>query len=122
MLNWLKPLILLLSTISKWKNKEICEERSSRHHKIAYALNELEESLVVSIRKTTWLPLDEVWEILFMYNQQRTRRSVYRTFCRYHVNQIPQQEREKAKQFKEYEPGYLHMDVTYLPKFEGNKP
>jgi len=28
--------------------------------KITYALNELEEILVVSIRKTTWLSLDEV--------------------------------------------------------------
>ena len=34
--------------------------QSSRPHKIVYALNELEESLVVSVRKTTRLPLDEV--------------------------------------------------------------
>ncbi|MDD3806797.1 MAG: hypothetical protein PHE86_02000 [Candidatus Marinimicrobia bacterium] len=108
------------ATISKWKNRETYKDKSSRPHKIVYALNELEQSLVVSIRKTTWLPLDEVWEMLFVYNPQITRSSVYRTFCRNHVNRVPQQEREKAKKFKEYEPGYLHMDVTYLPKFEGN--
>ena len=28
---------------------------------------------------------------------------------------------EKAKKCKEYEPGYLHIDVTYLPKFEKQK-
>jgi hypothetical protein len=50
------------TTISKWKNRETCQDKSSRPHKIAYALNVLEESLAVSIRKTTWLPLDEVWE------------------------------------------------------------
>ena len=109
------------TTISKWKNRETFEDKSSRPHKIAYALNELEESLVVSIRKTTWFPLDEIWEMLFVYNPKITRSSVYRTFCRNHVNQVPQPEREKTKKFKEYEPGYLHMDVTYLPKFEGNK-
>ena len=38
------------------------KDQSLRPHKIVYALNELEESLAVSIRKTTWLPLDEVWE------------------------------------------------------------
>ncbi|WP_129595341.1 hypothetical protein [Seramator thermalis] len=27
------------------------------------------------------------------------------------------QEREKAEKFKEYEPGCLHVDVTYLPAF-----
>jgi len=77
------------TAISKWKNRETCEDGDSRPHKIIYALNEMEESLVVSIRKTTWLPLDEVWEMLFVYNPQITRSSVYRTFCRNHVNQVP---------------------------------
>jgi len=34
---------------------------------------------------------------------------------------VPQKEREKAKQFKAYEPGYLHIDVTYLPKINGKR-
>ena len=55
------------ATISKWKNRETCQDKSSRPHKIVYALNELEESLVVSVRKTTWLPLDEVWEMPVSY-------------------------------------------------------
>jgi transposase-like protein len=109
------------ATISKWKNRETCQDKSSRPHKIVYALNALEETLAVSIRKTTWLPLDEVWEMLLVNNPQITRSSLYRTFCRSHINQIPQQQREKAKEFKEYQPGYLHMDVTYLPAFEGKK-
>ena len=48
------------TTISKWKNRETYQDKSSRPHKITYALNELEENLVVSIKKTTWLSLDEV--------------------------------------------------------------
>lgn len=88
--------------------------------KITYALNELEENLVVSIRKTTWLSLDEVWEMLYVYNPQITRSSVYRTFCRNSVNKLPEHKKQNAKKFKEYQPGYLHIDVTYLPKFEGN--
>jgi len=91
-----------------------------RQIKITYALNELEENLVVSIRKTTWLSLDEVWEMLYVYNPQITRSSVYRTFCRNYVNKLPEHKKQNAKKFKEYEPGYLHIDVTYLPKFEGN--
>jgi len=77
------------TTISKWKNRETFEDKSSRPHKIIYALNELEESLVVSIRKTIWFSLDGVWEMLFVYNPQITRSSVYITFCRNHVNQVP---------------------------------
>ena len=67
------------------------------------------------------MSLDEVWEMLSVNNPQITRSSLYRTFCRSHINQILQQQREKAKKFKEYEPGYLHMDVTYLPAFKGKK-
>ena len=97
------------ATFSKQKNRETCQDKNSRSHKIVYALNALEETLAVSIRKTTWLPLDEVWEMLSVNNPQITRSSLYRTFCRSHINQIPQQQREKAKKFKEYEPDYLHI-------------
>lgn len=110
-----------VATISKWKNRQELEDKSSRPCKIIYALNELEKGLAISIRKTTWLPLDEVWETLLSVTPNITRSSIYRTFCRNEINRIPQKEREKAKKFKEYEPGFLHIDVTYLPKFNGPK-
>ena len=34
---------------------------------------------------------------------------------------MPEEKKEQAKKFKEYEPGYLHLDVTYLPKLNGDK-
>ena len=85
------------ATISKWRNWQELENKSSRPHKIAYALNEPEESLVGFIRKTTRLSLDEVWEMLFVYNPQITRSSVYRTFCRNHVNRVPPAGKEKRQ-------------------------
>ena len=110
-----------VATISKWRNRQELEDKSSRPCTIIYALSELEQGLAVSIRKTTWLPLDEVWEMLLSVNPNTTRSSIYRTFCRNEINRVPQKEREKAKKFKEYEPGFLHIDVTYLPKFDGQK-
>lgn len=108
-------------TVNKWKNRDVFTDLSSAPNNIKYALNCIEQSLIVSIRKTAWLPLDEVWEMLLVQNPGITRSSVYRTFCRNNINKIPQEKREKAKSFKEYEPGYLHIDVTYLPKLEGTK-
>lgn len=110
-----------VATISKWKNREELSDKSSRPDNIAYTLSALEQGLVNSIRRTSWLPLDEVWEILIGINPKISRSSVYRELQRNGLNQVPQKEREKAKKFKEYEPGYLHMDVTYLPKFIGTK-
>ena len=67
------------------------------------------------------MPIDEVWETVLKENTNISRSSVYRLLVRNHINTVPKQEREKAKKFKEYEPGYLHIDVTYLPKFGGKK-
>ena len=65
------------------------------------------------------MPLDEVWEVLMEANPEISRSSVYRTFKNEQINTVPQEKREIAKKFKEYEPGFLHMNVTYLPKFNG---
>ena len=71
-----------VATISKWRNRQELEDKSSRPCNIIYALNELEQGLAISIRKTTWLSLDEVWETLLSVNPNITRSSIYRTFCR----------------------------------------
>ena len=108
-------------TVSKWKNRENFEDKSSRPHTIHYALNHFEKTLISSIRKSTWLPLDEVLEMVLLTNPSITRSVVYRTFVHEEINKVPEKEKDKAKKFKEYEPGYLHIDVTYLPKFDGVK-
>jgi transposase-like protein len=110
------------NTIRKWKNADSLQDASSTPHSINYALNELEQLLIVSVRKSSWLPLDDVLNMIQAQNITNTNRSnVYRTFCRYNINTIPQEQKDKAKTFKEYEPGCLHIDVTYLPKFDGIK-
>ena len=108
-------------TVSKWKTRENFEDKSSRPHKIHYALNDFEKTLVSSIRQSTWLPLDEVLDMVIPTNLGITRSVVYRTFVHEGINKVPEKEKDKAKKFKQYEPGYLHIDVTYLPKFDGVK-
>lgn len=109
------------TTVSKWKNRDCFEDKSSHPKTIKYALSTLEKGLALSIRKASWLPLDEVHEMLLPFNSSITRSAVYRFFCAENVNKVPATQKEKAKKFKEYDPGYLHIDVTYLPKLEGKK-
>jgi transposase-like protein len=78
-------------------------------------------ALIVSIRSTSWLPLDEIFEMLLAENPTLSRSSVYRTFLRHKINIVPQIVKAKAQLFKAYEPGFLHFDVTYLPQFNGCK-
>jgi len=107
--------------VCKWKNREVAEDHSSRPKTIHYALSVMEQEIIKSVRKATWLPLEEITEIAQGLNPSASRSAVYRTLRTVGLNKVPQKEREKAKKFKAYEPGYLHMDVTYLPKMEGKK-
>ena len=46
------------------------------------------------------------------------RSNIYRTLKAFNINTVPLEQKEKAKRFKEYEPRFLHIDVTYVPKFD----
>lgn len=110
-----------VQTVSKWKNRDFVKDVSCSPINLKYALSETEKVLSISIRKSTWLPLDEIWEMLLENNPSISRSSVYRCFVKEKINIVPQEKKDKAKKFKAYEPGYLHIDVTYLPKFNGKK-
>ena len=107
-------------TVSKWKNRDFLQDSSCRPLNIQYSLTELEKALVISLRTSSWASIDEVWETLLEINPKISRSSVYRCFVKEKINKIPQEKKDKAKKFKEYEPGFIHIDVTYLPKFNGH--
>ncbi len=110
-----------LNTVIKWKNRNNFEDKSSRPNTIKYALSELKMLIAIELRVLTWWALDEITEIINPVEPGKIRSAVYRTFVREGINKLPEKEKEKAKKFKEYDPGYLHIDVTYLPKINGVK-
>jgi transposase-like protein len=110
-----------VKTIAKWKDREFIEDKSSRPDKIHYALTPLEKELIRVIRTLTWMELDELTDTIRDVIPNANRSNVYRTLKSFDINKVPQEQKAKAKKFKEYEPGYLHIDVTYLPKFDGQK-
>jgi len=87
-------------TVSKWKHKASLTDASCVPLKIYYALSETERSLIIALRKSTWLPLDEIHEMILNQNPNISRSSVYRCFVREHINKVPEEKREKAKKFK----------------------
>lgn len=109
------------NTIAKWKNRDVFTDKSSRPHNISYSLSEMEMLIAIELRVLTWWSLDEITEIVNPEEPEKIRSAIYRTFVREKINRIPEKEKEKSKKFKEYDPGYLHIDVTYLPKFNGIK-
>jgi transposase-like protein len=110
-----------LNTIRKWRNRDVFEDKSSRPSTVYYSLSELQMLIAIELRCLTWWSLDEITEALQPEDPTKIRSAVYRTFVRESINKVPEKEKEKAKKFKEYDPGFLHLDVTYLPKIDGVK-
>ena len=103
------------NTVLKWKNRDGQDDRSSRPQTIHYSLTLLEQQIIQSVRKTSWLPLDEITEVTQQLNPSASRSAVYRTLRAANINTVPQKEREKAKKFKAYEPGYCTLTLPICP-------
>lgn len=113
------------STVRKWKNRQETEDRSHKADTYHTTLNELEETIVVSLRETLYLPLDDLVYITKTYiNPNASRSGVNRCLVRHGLSRLkdilPQTEDGETappkKTFKDYEPGFLHIDIKYLPK------
>lgn len=110
------------NTVSKWRNREFQEDASSRPLNIRYAIDELTEALIVSIRKSLWNSREDIADMVRAATGVVLAIStVYRCLVRNSVNRKPKEAREAYLRFKEYAPGYLHIDVTYLPRIDGER-
>ena len=108
-------------TVSKWKNRDDLTDKSSRPHTVKRSLTDLEREVIRVVRTLTWIELDDLVDSVLPSIPKANRSNVYRTLRAFDINRVPEEKKEQAKKFKEYEPGYLHIDVTYLPKLEGIK-
>lgn len=108
-------------TIAKWKKRDFVTDKTSRPKTIHHALSETEREIIRVVRTLTWLELDDLTDTISTAVPKANRSNVYRTLKHFGINQMPQEQKQQASTFKEYEPGYLHIDVTYLPKLEGKK-
>jgi len=112
------------STVCRWKQRRTVEDRSCRPHKIVYALTSEEEALVLSLRGKH-LSLDEVLDAAQVVLPHVRRASVHRLFVRHGVQRLPKKQQEpeagQTGAFKEYGPGYLHIDFFHLPKLDNVK-
>jgi len=109
------------NSIRKWKKRTFQNDLSSRPKTIYYSLSEIDEYLIVSVRKSTFMSLDDIVDLFQEIDSKFNRSNIYRIIKKHHLNKIPEEKKNEAKKFKEYEPGFIHMDVTYLPKIDGEK-
>jgi len=109
-------------TVAKWRQREGTEDASHRPQRLQTTLSAAQEA-VVALRETLLPPLDDLLAVTheFIYPEV-SRSGSDRCLRRHGVSNLkallPQEEGAKTpvKSFKEYAPGFVHIDVKYLPQ------
>lgn len=125
----MKELRLSRNTIVRWKKRTTTEDAKygPRDVNKRTTLSAFEESIVVLLRKTLFLSIDDLHYITKTYiNPKVSRSGIARCLKRYDVSDLtqflpPEEKKKPIKKFKNYELGYIHIDVKYLPKMSDKK-
>lgn len=112
------------STIRKWKQRDAVEDASHRPHNLQTTLTPAQERIVVYLRTALHLPLDDLLAVTREFlNPAVSRSGLDRCLRRHGVSNLkalqPKAPRPTVKSFKAYEPGFVHIDVKYLPAIDG---
>jgi len=115
-------------TIRKWQKRDQMTDKSHRPDKLQTTLSEAQEAIVVEWRKLLLLPLDDLLVVTRAFINEKARRSgLNRTLARHGVSNLRSLQKEQddvsgesesapKKSFKDYAPGFVHIDIKYLPK------
>lgn len=85
-----------------------------------YRLAPVEQKIVSKVRKHLKPNLDDLVIILRPYIPNLNRDNCYRVLVRHRLNRLPDPFQDKGKgKFGFYLPGFLHIDLAYLPLLPG---
>jgi transposase InsO family protein len=109
------------ATVYKWRHRTATCDLPHTAHNLQTTLSKAQESIVVHLRTSLLLPLDDLTAVTKEFIcEKATRSGIDRCLRRHGVGNLnalkPQTPKLPHKPFKSYEPGYLHMDVKYLPQ------
>ena len=107
-------------TIRKWRKRgpSNCLDRSARPHKLPWKASEEERAVVCELRRATGFPLDDLTFVVRHFLPHLDRDNVYRILKAAGLSRRPEPATpaKAAGKFKEYELGFVHIDIKHLPK------
>ena len=111
------------ATVRKWRRRDSGQDASHRPHRLHATLTPAQELVVVELRKTLFLPLDDLLAVTREFiNPNVSRSGLDRGLRRHAVSNLqalipqPEDDEQSKKTFKDYEPGFIHADIKYLPQ------
>ena len=102
-------------TIQKWKKRDNVKDLQMGNGRTNSVLTEEEEKVIHETRTKTWLPLDDLYDLLKPSIAKLSRSNLHRCLLYYGVSRVPEEMKEKQREkgkFKTYEIGFLHIDIT----------
>lgn len=108
-------------TVWKWRKRDSVEDRSHTPHRLQTTLTPAQEAVAVALRKTLLVSLDDLLAVVREFlNPKASRSGLDRCLRRHGVGNLrdlkARAPQPKRSAFKAYEPGYIHIDVKYLPQ------
>lgn len=106
-------------TVRKWKNRDSVEDlKCGSKPGQGSVLTDVDEAVIVETRRKTLLPLDDLYDLLLPVIPVLTRSNLHRCLQRHGssclADLLPAEEKRQTKAFKDYAPGYLHIDTAQI--------
>ncbi len=106
-------------TAHKWKNRDTVEDlKCGAKPGQGSVLTGVDEAVIVETRRKALLPLDDLYDLLLPLVPALTRSNLHRCLQRHGVSRLadllPPEEKSQTKAFKDYAPGYLHIDTAQI--------
>src|SRR5215207_6695213 len=95
-----------------------CQAPSSRPHTLPWTALEEERAIVCALRRATGFPLDDLTFVATHLLPHLNRDAVYRILKAGGLGRLPPASRARKPNgtFKDYDLGFVHVDVKHLPK------
>ncbi len=104
-------------TVQKWKNAKTVQDGKSGPKTVRSSLSPEQQQIVCEFRRITKFALDDVYICLNPHIPTLSRSNLHRCLRRNGLNILPKedtQDNNRKKKFKDYEIGYVHVDITEI--------
>jgi transposase len=111
-------------TVRKWRKRGAmdCQDHSAQPHHLRWRATDEERAIVCAVRRATDFPLDDLSFTLRHFLPHLNRDSIYRILKAEGLGRLPPPPttapKKGTKKFKEYDLGFVHIDIKHLPKLQ----
>jgi transposase len=109
-------------TVRKWRKRgpDDCLDHSARPHRLPWKATEEERAVVCALRRATDFALDDLTFVVGHFLPHLNRDSVWRILRAEGLSRRRPPSSDKPRRgqgtFKEYDLGFVHLDIKHLPK------